>query len=91
MFRTLANVDSPAIADAKARADATDYVKQYGPDLTLWTHLLDWKVATAADYSVALELIERTNPAAIRFIDHLRTMRDINAQRDDYRHVGLNV
>lgn len=72
--------DSPAITAAKARADATDYVRIYGPDDTFWTHCIEWQEATSADYAVALELIERTDPKAHLFIAHLRLMRDIRAQ-----------
>lgn len=72
---------TPAIEAAKARADATDYVRKHGPDPTYWTHFLSWREgsdrATAADYLAAYELVLATAPEATHLLDHLRTMREI--------------
>lgn len=70
-------LDSPAIKAAKAKANDTDYVRKYGVDKTYWAHFLDWQDATAADYTVAIDLITSKSPEATTFIAHLLAMRDI--------------
>jgi hypothetical protein len=89
MSTTPHTTDSPAISLAKSIADASDYVREHGPDETLWTHMLSWSnvapIATSEDYATAFELIQRVAPEARRFIAHLETMRDILAEGERYR------
>lgn len=84
--------DSPAIATAKAAANDTDFIRTYGPDETYWTHFLSRDLsATAADFTVALELIERVAPEADKFIAHLAEMRNIAAFSEQLQATDHNV
>ena len=81
-------IETPAIADAKARAMDTDYWREWcqdAPDPTYWTHFLKWEDATAADWDKAVRLIEREAPEATSFLDHLRAMRTIARNREAWR------
>jgi len=84
MLRDGRTIDSPGIAAAKARAEDTDYIRNYGPDPTFWTHCLWYSECTSADYDKAARLIERTNPEATRFIAHLRTMETIARNSEEW-------
>lgn len=75
--------DSPAVTSAKLAAADTDYSRKYGVDETYWTHFLDWRIATSADWNSALTLIQATAPEATGFIGHLRSMRDIARTREE--------
>jgi hypothetical protein len=76
---------SAAINAAMDKANATDYVRKYGPDETYWTHFLDHLSGSdkprSTDYTFAADLIESKNPEATGHIGHLRTMAQILSYR----------